>query len=130
MKSLILALSSAFLFGGVANAEAPAAPAEAKAALLEGLKLVRDNKWDDWFKLCSPTKLCHNANSKSSLKTYNLPALQRRMGECIINDDITITRVDEVGQDDLKLFVDCGAKQMPKPFRLGKENGKWLFRSI
>ena len=36
----------------------------------------------------------------------------------------------QVGTDDFKVFVQCEETAMPVPFRLGKENGKWLFRSI
>ena len=130
MKTLLLALSSTFLLGGTALAEAP--PVSAESTLHEGLKLIRDNKWDDWLgKLCSPSKLCLNDNSKKSLKTYNLPATQRRAKNCVKGDGtIKITRTDEISSEEKKLFVECETTAMPVPFRLGLEGGKWYFRSL
>ncbi|MBL8787197.1 MAG: hypothetical protein JNJ59_19995 [Deltaproteobacteria bacterium] len=136
MKTLLVALSLTFLTAGVASAEpalkGPQIEAGVQQALVDGLKLVRDNKWDEWLKsYCSPSKLCLNDNSKKSLKTYNLPATQRRTKACLkAGDTVQVTRVDEVGTDDFKVFVQCEETAMPVPFRLGKENGKWLFRSI
>ena len=134
MKKLLAAASLAFLLPLPAHAEAPPqdAKAAATAALTEGMKLIRDNQWDAWIKnSCSPSKLCFNDNSKKSLKTYNLPAVQRRSKACLkAGDKVVVTRTDETGPDELKLFIQCEETAMPVPFRLGKEGGKWLFRSL
>ena len=133
MKTLLIALSSTFILGGVAFAEKADPPApSATTTLVEGLKLIRDNKFDDWIaKHCSPTKLCLNDNSKRSLKTYNLPAMQRRSKHCLkAGDTVTITRTDEISADEVKVFVQCEETAMPVPFRLGKENGRWYFLGL
>jgi hypothetical protein len=131
MKSLLIALSSTFLLGGVAFAEKGDQPT-AEQTLLEGLKLIRDGKVDEWIsKFCSPDKLCVNDNSKKSLKTYNAPAMGRRAKHCVKEDGtIKISRTDEISPDEFKFFVDCEKTAMAVPFRLGKFNGKWYFNSL
>ena len=131
MKTLLLALSSTFLLGGVALAEKGDPTNTAEGVLLEGLKLINDNKWDDWIsRHCSPDKLCFNPDSKKSLKTYNLPAMQRRAKHCLKDGKITVTRTDEISADEVKLFVQCEEQAMPVPFRMGKFEGKWYFNSL
>jgi len=135
MKTVLLALASTFLIGGVASAEKGGdtpAVSTPESVLLEGLKLIRDNKWDEWMgKHCSKAKLCLNENSKKSLKTYNLPAIQRRSKNCVKADGtIKVTRTDEISDTEKKIFVQCEETAMPVPFRLGLENGKWNFLSL
>lgn len=135
MKSLLIALSSSFLLSvpgasALAKDGDPVAPPE--TVLLEGLKLIRDNKWDEWMsKHCSTEKLCLNENSKKSLRTYNLPATSRRAKNCVKADGtIKIDHIDEIDATEKKFFVQCEETAMPVPFRLGLEKGRWVFRSI
>ena len=132
MKTLLLALSSTFFLGGTALADKGDPTNTAESVLLEGLKLIRDNKWEDWMaKHCSPDKLCFSTDSKKSLKTYNLPAMQRRSKHCVKGDGtIKISRTDELSADEVKIFVECEETAMPVPFRLGKFEGKWYFNSL
>ncbi len=133
MKTLMVALSSTFLLGGVALAEGPAKDiGTPESTLLEGLKLIRDNKWDDWMsKYCSKDKLCLNDNSRRSLKTYNLPAMQRRSGKCIKADGkLVVKRTEEIAPDQKKIFIQCEDTAMPVPFYIGLENGKWQFLGL
>ncbi len=137
MKSLLAAIALTFL-GGTALAENTVVkhPAEgtAHATIIAGLKEIRDNKWDDWFKnRCSKQKLCFNENSRKSLKTYNLPAMQRRSKNCLKEgDSIIVTRVQgDIDKDtEVKIFIQCEDTAMPVPFNLIKEEGKWFFKSI
>jgi len=132
MKTLLLALSSTFLLGGSALAKEETPTVNPETTLLEGLKLIRDNKWDDWLgKLCSPSALCLSDNSKKSLKTYNLPATQRRAKNCVKADGtIKVTRTDDLSPQSKKIFVQCEETAMPVPFTLGLEGGKWYFQSL
>jgi len=135
MKSLLIALSLS-LFAPVALAKGPTPQtATHEKTLVEGLKLIRDNKWDDWMQRhCSTNKLCLNDNSKKSLKTYNLPALQRRINRgCLKSGDtIKVVRTDGNPASDtvLKIFIECETTAMPVPFHLVKEGDKWTFSKI
>jgi hypothetical protein len=137
MRSLLTAFALT-LFGGTAAAENTTIknpPADsAHATIISGLKEIRDNKWDDWFKnRCSKQKLCFNENSKKSLKTYNLPAMQRRSKNCLKEGDsiiVTRTQGDLTKDSEVKIFIQCEDTAMPVPFNLIKEDGKWLFKSI
>jgi hypothetical protein len=102
---------------------------------VSGFKLIRDNKWDDWMKThCSSSKLCLNDNSKKSLKTYNLPAMQRRINRgCLKSgDSIKVIRTEGNPASDatIKVFIECETTAMPVPFHLIKEGDKWLFSKI
>jgi len=131
MKYLIFALTTTFLLGGVASAENPNG-AIAKSRLIEGLKLIRDNKFDEWAtRYCSTEKLCFDDSSKKSLRIYNFPAMQRRMKNCIKSDGtITVPRYDEISKTEFKFFVQCEEYTGPVPFRLGMEDGIWKFLSL
>ena len=137
MRSLLTAFALT-LFGGTAAAENTTIknpPADsAHATIISGLKEIRDNKWDDWFKnRSSKQKLCFNENSKKSLKTYNLPAMQRRSKNCLKEGDsiiVTRTQGDLTKDSEVKIFIQCEDTAMPVPFNLIKEDGKWLFKSI
>ncbi len=137
MRSLLTAIALTFI-GGTALAENTTIknpPADsAHATIISGLKEIRDNKWDDWFKnRCSKQKLCFNENSKKSIKTYNLPAMQRRSKNCLKEgDSIIVTRTDgdPTKDSELKVFIQCEDTAMPVPFNLVKEDGKWFFKTI
>lgn len=102
-------------------------------AVLDGLKLVRDGKFDAWVdKWCSKKQLCYNDKSISSLKRYNLKALKRVAPQCIKDGgSLVVTRVvgDPAKDEALKIFVLCNPKGMPRPFHLVKEKG-WKFKRI
>jgi hypothetical protein len=103
-------------------------------ALLEGLKLIKDKKYDDWIGTwCSTQELCFNATSIASLKKYSLPAIQRIAPYCLKDNatSLQVTRVDGDPAKDsqVKVFIICNPQGMPKPFTLIKENG-WKFKSL
>ncbi|HRE91881.1 MAG TPA: hypothetical protein PK095_22365 [Myxococcota bacterium] len=143
MKSILAALSISLFIPSVASAKdplpRPGAPEKASQAfestLISGLKLIRDNKWDDWMNThCSSSKLCLNANSKKSLKTYNLPAMQRRIQRGCLKSGDTIKVIRTEGNPNadttIKVFIECETTAMPVPFHLIKEGDKWLFSKI
>lgn len=136
MKSLLIALTLSLAAPAALAKEIKNPPtASHELTLVDGLKLIRDNKWDDWMnKHCSTNKLCLNANSKKSLKTYNLPAMQRRIQRgCLKSGDtIKVIRTEGNPSSDevLKVFIECETTAMPVPFHLVKENGKWLFSKL
>ncbi|MBP7585628.1 MAG: hypothetical protein KBA61_16410 [Spirochaetes bacterium] len=103
-------------------------------ALIEGLKLIKNGQFDKWVSTwCSKTELCYNNNSVQSLKRYNLPVQQRRAGQCLKGNgaSIQVTRTDGNPAKDsqVKIFILCEPKGMPRPYTLIKDNG-WKFKSI
>lgn len=106
-----------------------------QASLIEGLKLIQDEKWDTWIAdYCSKEKLCTTPNAIASLKRYNLPAMKRRVDRGCLKEGnkIAETRLDGDPSKDsqIKVFIECETTAMPVPFRLIKEDGKWLFQGI
>lgn len=134
MKRLMLALPLAFLFPGAAMAETFKKPAvdSPHGVIIEGLKLIKDGKFDNWIeKHCSKDKKCFNPQTNAALKRYNLPAMQRRAGKCVKNEDtIEVTRTDKISETELKIFVQCEPTAMPVPFWLIKEGNAWHFSNI
>jgi len=106
----------------------------AHAALLEGLKLIKDGKFDDWKRqFCHTNDLCHNDNAWRSVLRYNLPAMQRLAPHCIKDGDtLLVTRTDgDPDKDDrVTLFIECNPQGMPRPFHLKKEGRAWKFSKI
>ncbi|MBN1130999.1 MAG: hypothetical protein JXA71_18565 [Chitinispirillaceae bacterium] len=101
-------------------------------ALLEGLKLIKENKFDDWISFwCSAQDLCFNATSISSLKKYDLPALARLAPDFLKNNGtaIHVSRIEGNPQTDVlvKIFLLGKAGSMPKPFTMIKRNNSWKF---
>lgn len=104
-----------------------------QAALIDTLKMLKDNKFEDWIKkYCSKEKLCFNQNSERDLKRYNLPAKSRRANACLREDGaaIDIQRVEDISETEKKVFLNCEKTAMPVPFFVVNEGGKWLFSSI
>ena len=136
MKHTFLAVTLGFvLAGGSASAELVKNPAAGSinAALLDGLKLIKAGKFDDWVsKFCSKEKACFNGNSISSYKRYNLPAKMRRAPACLRDNDtaIDIKYTEDINENEKKVFVNCEATAMPLPFYLIKEGNDWHFSQI
>ena len=136
-----VALALALWSPGTAFAEAPAvqtvtSPAAGTHlhALLEGLKLVRDGRFDDWVGTwCSTSELCFNPTSIASLKKYNLPAMQRVAPQCLkgAGETLEVTRIDgdPAGTLPIKVFLRCDPAGMPRPFELVNQSG-WKFKKI
>jgi hypothetical protein len=133
---LFLAAPLAFMFAAApASAEVVKNPEAGtfQAAIVDSLKLLKDNKFDDWIrKYCSKEKLCFNQNSERDLKRYNLPAKSRRAAACLREDGagIDIQRVEDISETEKKVFLNCEKTAMPVPFYVVNEGGKWLFSSI
>jgi|GEM_PF-2035860 len=135
MKLLIIAPVVLMFAHGAAFADTPkvSADAEVKAALIETLNLLKENKFDDWLKkYCAKDTLCLNDNSTRDLKRYNLPAKARRAAACLRGDgkDVDVQRVDNISATDKKVFLNCEETAMPVPFHLHKVGEKWMFSSI
>lgn len=136
MKQSFLALTLGIvLAGGSASAELVKNPAAGsmEAALLDGLKLIKDGKFDDWVsKFCSKEKACFNSNSINSFKRFNLPAKQRRAPSCLRENGtaLDIKNVEDQGDGSKKVFVNCEATAMAVPFYLVKEGDAWHFTAI
>lgn len=135
MKRLLLALPLAFLLmPGTSMAETFKKPTldTPQGVIVEGLKLIKDGKFDDWItKHCSKDKKCFNAQTNSALKRYNLPAMQRRAGKCVKDGDtIEVTRTEKISETELKIFVQCETTAMPIPFYVIKEGKDWHFSNI
>ena len=103
-------------------------------ALLDGLKLIRDSKFDAWIeRYCHTEDLCFSETSKRSLRKYNLPAIHRLASHCIKGGDalkITRTDGDPAKDDQVKLFVECNPKGMPRPFTLKRQGKAWKFKKL
>jgi hypothetical protein len=136
MRAFLVATPLALsLFAAPALAEVVREPGAAtpEGALVGGLSLLRDGKFDDWIKgFCSKAKLCLNENSLTSLKRYNLPAKQRRAAACLREGGaaVEVNRVDDLSPTEKKLFINCEPTAMPVPFFLVKEGDRWLFSNI
>ncbi|MCA9515052.1 MAG: hypothetical protein KC635_08940 [Myxococcales bacterium] len=103
-------------------------------SIAEGLKLIKDGKFDAWKKAyCHTGDLCYNDNAWRSVEKYNLPALQRLAPKCLKDGGkLLVTKVDgDVDKDDsLKIFIECDPKGMPRPFYLKKDGKTWKFTKI
>ncbi len=129
----IAALLAVFLLAAPAGAE-PTVPADgtAERALLDGLKLIRDGKFDAWIsQFCSTNDLCYTDHSIKSLKKYNLPTIQRLADQCIkgTGDALDVTRT-VVKDKDTKVFIQCGPQAQPRPFTMVKEPKGWRFKVL
>lgn len=134
MKRSILALTFGLVaaLGGTANAELSKnpAPGTMESTLLEGLKLIRDGKFDDWVsKYCGKRTLCWNNAKIAEYKRYNLPASKRIVGACLREDGhaIDIDRVEPQDDGSKKVFIKCRPDASPRPYYLEKEGEKWVF---
>lgn len=135
MKSLLAAPLAVMFLAAPASAEVVKSPEAGtfQAALVDALNLLKDQKFDAWIsKYCSTERLCHNKNSERDLKRYNLPAKARRAAACLREDGkgLDIQRIDDLGEDDKKVFLNCEKTAMPVPFFLHKVDGKWVFGAI
>lgn len=136
MKHSFLALTLGLvLAGGSASAELVKSPAAGtmEFALLDGIKLIKAGKFDDWVsKYCSKDKACITSNSVASYKRYNLPAKQRRAPACMRENEtaLDITKVEDQSDGSKKVFVKCNEDGMPLPFYLIKEGDTWRFAAI
>lgn len=102
--------------------------------LLAGIKMIEAGNFDGWIDAhCHTEDLCFNANSKQSLRKYNLPALKRLAGKCHRTGGtaLEITRKDAPATDGtVKIFVACDPRGMPRPFYLKKQGAAWKFKKI
>lgn len=107
-------------------------------ALLEGLKLIKAGKYDEWVeKWCHKQDLCKDAKSISTLKKYNIMMQNRLLNEkdsCLKGkeDTLIVTRTmgDPQKAQKLKIFLECKAKSMPRPYTLKKEGQNWRFERL
>lgn len=136
MKHSFLALTLGLvLASGSASADLIKNPAAGtiEAALLDGLKLIKYGKFDDWVsKSCSKEKACTTSNSILSYKRYNLPAKQRRAPACLRENEtaLDIKNIEDQGDGSKKVFVNCEATATAIPFYLIKEGDNWRFSAI
>lgn len=136
MKLLVIApLALMFAHGAAFADDAPAVSADdaIKAALVDTLNLLKDNKFDDWIKkYCATDTLCLNGNSVRELKRYQLPAKARRANACLRDGgkSVDVQKVKDVGPNQKKVFLNCEETAMPVPFHLQKVGEKWMFSSI
>jgi len=103
------------------------------AALYDGLKLVADGKFDGFIdKFCSKDKLCPTDQAIGSLKKYNLPAAQRQAPKCLKGANLEVTKVegDPEKDDNLKIFIQCDERGMPRHYQMVKEGGARKFKNI
>ena len=102
------------------------------AAIVAGLKHIRDGEFDTWIKdYCSKEKKCFNEQASTALKRYSLPAMQRRAPKCLRDGDtIKVVRRDKVTETETKVFVACEETAMPVPFWLIFEGRVWKFSNI
>lgn len=104
-----------------------------EAALLDGLRLIADGKFDQWIeRYCHTEKLCRSPQATKSIKRYNLTAANRLVPFCLKGekrDKLKITKQAAKG-DELKLFLGCHGGAMPRPFTMVREAGAWKFRRI
>ena len=136
MKNSILALTLSLVLAiGSASADLIKNPAAGtlEAALLDGLKLIKNGKFDDWVtKYCSKEKACATSNSILSYKRFNLPSMQRRAPACLRENEtaLDIKDVWDQGDGSKKIFVNCEATATAIPFYLIKEGETWRFSKI
>lgn len=136
MKSAILVLALGFvLASNSASAELVRTPATGsmEAALLDGLKLIKNGKFDDWVsKYCSKEKICVTPDAISGLKRLNLSMIQRRAPACLRENEtaIDINRVLDGGDGAKTVFLNCEVTATPIPFHLVKEGDTWRFSKI
>lgn len=133
---LALAATAVLVLGAGAAALAKPVTPEAGTVyetLYKGLELVAEGKFDAFIKdFCSKEKLCSTDQAISSLKKYNLPAAQRQAPKCLHDGKLEVTRVQgEIDSDDeVKIFIQCDKRGMPRPYTMVKESGKWFFKNI
>lgn len=99
-------------------------------AIIEALKLIRAGNFDGFIKKwCHKGKLCPTGQAISSLKRYNLPAMKRLASKCLkAGDTLEVTRVngDPAKDSEVKIFIVCDPRGMPRPFTLSNtEGGAW-----
>ena len=84
MKRLLFALPLLFVFSGSSMAETYKKPGldTPHGTIVEGLKLLRDGKFDNWIeKHCSKDKKCFNAQANSALNNeVAKDIMQHQMG--------------------------------------------------
>lgn len=133
---LVTACATLLVLGLSATASAkPVAPEAGTVyeTLYNGLKAVADGKFDVFVdKFCSKDKLCPTDQAIASLKRYNLPAAQRQAPKCLKGANLEVTKVDgdPASDDNVKIFIQCDERGMPRPYQLVKEGGKWMFKNI
>jgi hypothetical protein len=136
MKYLVLSLTFGFaLVSGGASADIIQNPTAgtAEAALLDGLKLVKNGKFDDWVsKYCSKEKACATSDSIMSYKRFNLTMMQRRAPACLRENDtaLDINKILDEGDGSKTIYLRCEATTIPVPFNLIKEGDSWRFSKI
>lgn len=133
---LVTACATLLVLGLSATASAKTVAPEAGTVyetLYNGLKAVADGKFDVFVdKFCSKDKLCPTDQAIASLKRYNLPAAQRQAPKCLKGANLEVTKVDgdPASDDNVKIFIQCDERGMPRPYQLVKEGGKWMFKNI
>ena len=133
---LLLAASSVLLLGLGGSALAKPVTPEAGTvygALYDGLKLVAEGKFDGFIdKFCSKDKLCPTDQAIGSLRKYNLPAAKRQAPKCLKGDHLEVVKVDgdPSSADEVKVFIQCDERGMPRPYQMVKEGGAWKFKNI
>ena len=112
-------------------------PAESSPeyVVVKTLELIKAGNFDGFIaKYCHKGKLCTTGQAKSSLKRYNLPSLQRLAPKCLkAGGAIDVTRVkgDPAKDVEVKVFITCDPRGMPRPFTLrNDEDGKWKHSRI
>ena len=103
----------------------------AKAVLVEGLKLIKDGKFDEWISDYCAKTYCTTKQAKKSIKHYNLTAMKRIVGKCLGTDNVlNVTKVKDKKDGSKKIFVQCHPQGMPKPFHMVKTDAGWRFNKI
>ena len=101
-------------------------------AILGGLQLVKDGKFDQWISTyCDPKKLCPTPRAKKALKKYNLTQLRKQAGYCLQKDgkSLVVTRQVKANKGE-KVFIKCNPKGSPKPFTLQKTGDRWYWITV
>ena len=105
-------------------------------ALLYGIRLISQGKFDEWVdSYCHPTQ-CTTEKAVGFLKKMNLPALRRSHAKHCLRGkkkmSLKVTRIDKLPDGSRKIFVRCNPKGSPYPFRLmkdAKDKKKWKWVS-
>jgi len=138
---VIMALSTHATLGQAAEAPQPLntdkvhipQKGSAEEALRDGLKLIAAGEFKRWReRYCHEDKLCRTKEATKSLFAFNLPAAQKLVAHCLRGEQdegLSITRRVSRGEE-LKLFLACNPKGMPRPFSLEKEGRAWKFTKI
>jgi hypothetical protein len=140
IAALVLALAVFSPIGARAANKTVTNPAAGTvyATLVQGLKLIKQGKFDEWIdSYCHKANLCNSPGATQSVKRYNLPSLKKLLGynpSCLRGNDDTIVITREDGDpatdSQVKIFLECRTGGMPRPFTMKKEGDTWKFKQI